>query len=111
MWNLAGPEYIMYKSGQLNEIDIEDIPKLLAAKWFNQVAWNSTFMYMWLENLAMSTISATGNAFVTSWIMLIYLLVKGEEAEENGAPDLTEIMGENNSQRLNLIDGTFFHYF
>ena len=43
----------------------------------------------------MSTISACGNVFITSWIMIIYLLVKGEEFEENGAPDLEEIMNEN----------------
>ena len=57
--------------------------------------------------MAFSTISATGNVFISSWIMIIYLLIKGEEAT---GPDLEEKLS-NGNYKLALVDGTFFHYF
>jgi hypothetical protein len=91
----------------LDDVPVEYLPKLLAAKWFNQTAWNLTFLYGWLENLVFSTISASGNAYISSWIMVIYLLVKKEDAT---GPDLEEKLSDG-KYKLSLIDGTFFHYF
>ena len=66
-----------------------------------------TYLFGWLENLVFSTISATGNAFISSWIMVIYLLVKDENAT---GPDLSDKLSDG-KYKLSLIDGTFFHYF
>jgi hypothetical protein len=107
IWNMAGPEYLMYKAGELKGIPLSKVGIPLAAKWCNSVAWNMTLLYGWVENLAFSTLSATGNTLISSGIMVIYLLVKGENAT---GPDFEDKLSDGN-YKLTLVDGTFFHYF
>ena len=107
-WNiLLGPEFLLIFSGQLADLKFREKLLFLLAKYMVAAAWNFAYFQAFLRNYMWTIVSSIGNLTISSYIMIIYLLVQGENVEPI---DFEEKM-TGGKYRLNLIDGTFFHYF